>query len=244
MEQTSKSDQARKRIVGSPTSQAEKNTSRHSTSLRAASLVLAGSTDKWPCSWSRTNPNKTMPGTYSQDHATTNRRFRMLPAVHSKRMIAVTAANVPQAHGSTEPKARGAQNRSPTSNSRDHLKKPESACLLMSAWSTEFCGGGVIKTSSYQRFPCAWSSPGSGFNQMLSSQKTPVMSRGKVRPGKRTISSRPNRVAGPVENSRCISCHGVVPTVDSLVTSRQARHKGSYICNLGPLSEVMLSERT
>ena len=118
--------------------------SRHSANFRTASLVLAGSTDKWAFSWIRTNPSKTMPGTYSQDHATTNLRFRRLPAVQNKKMIAMTTDIVPQAHGSTEPKARGAQNKSPTSNSRDHVKELESTYLPMSARSTEFLGGSVI----------------------------------------------------------------------------------------------------
>src|ERR1035441_2955503 len=118
--------------------------SRHSANFRTASLVLAGATGKWASSWTRTNPNKTMPGTYSQDHATTSLRFRRLPAVQNKRVIAMTPAIVPQAHGSTEPKASGAQNKSPTSNRRDHLKKLESTYLPMSARSTEFLGGSVI----------------------------------------------------------------------------------------------------
>jgi hypothetical protein len=56
----------------------------------------------------------------------------------------MTTDIVPQAHGSTEPKARGAQNKSPTSNSRDHVKELESTYLPMSARSTEFLGGSVI----------------------------------------------------------------------------------------------------
>jgi hypothetical protein len=70
------------------------------------------------------------------------------------------------------------------------------------------------------------------------------MSIGYVRPRGRHTDSRTNRVSVPVVNVALVGLQSLVPTTDSVETSRQRGHATSNTRKRGPLSEVISLART
>src|SRR5712692_562795 len=83
-----------------------------------------------------------------------------------------------------------------------------------------------------------------GVRETASSQNSPEISVGKVRLRDRQTEMCTSRVLGPVEKFKGTACQPVVPIVDSLETSKHSEQAGSRTRRRGPLSEVMLSDRT
>src|SRR5437899_144289 len=83
-----------------------------------------------------------------------------------------------------------------------------------------------------------------GVRETASSQNSPEISVGKARLRGRQTEMCTSRALGPVEKFKVTACQRVVPIVASLETSRHSEQAGSRTRRRGPLSEVMLSDRT